>query len=124
MNSFELTIEIFIGEETQRHELRVKAGIEWLNLEILIILFQGMKYMLGEDWLNLFDVVIVSAKKPNFFKAKAKQFRIYSPKLKRLKWKPVLSLEQGLVYTGVRSLNMSSIVTVIPIIVNCVIIFK
>ena len=34
MNSFELTIEIFIAEETQRHELRVKAGIEWLNLEI------------------------------------------------------------------------------------------
>ena len=64
-----------------------------------------MKYMLGEDWQNLFDIVIVSAKKPNFFTAKSKHFRIYAPKLKRLKWKPVLSLEQGLVYTGVSYSN-------------------
>ena len=64
-----------------------------------------MKYLLGEDWQNLFDVVIVSARKPNFFKAKSKHFRIYSPERKRLKWKPVLSLEQGLVYTGVNILQ-------------------
>jgi hypothetical protein len=60
-----------------------------------------MKFILGEDWLNLFDVVIVSAKKPSFFKSKSKHFRIYSPSLKRLKWNPVLSLEQGMVYSGV-----------------------
>ncbi len=68
-----------------------------------------MKFILGEDWLNLFDVVIVSAKKPSFFKSKSKHFRIYSPSLKRLKWNPVLSLEQGMVYSGVRYHSVSRI---------------
>ena len=27
----------------------------------------GMKHMVGEKWVDLFDVVIINARKPNFF---------------------------------------------------------
>ena len=29
----------------------------------------GMQYMVGPDWLDLFDIVIVNARKPKFFHA-------------------------------------------------------
>lgn len=31
---------------------------------------RGMKYIVGKDWRDLFDVVIVQADKPNFFNDK------------------------------------------------------
>ena len=35
----------------------------------------GMRHMLGNDWQEAFDVVIVQAKKPNFFKIKSRPFK-------------------------------------------------
>lgn len=64
----------------------------------------GMIYMLGKDWQNLFDLVIVSAKKPSFFDAKKRHFRVYSPRTRRLKWQRVVSLERGKIYSGVSEL--------------------
>ncbi len=64
----------------------------------------GMNFMLGDDWRSLFDVVIVSAKKPTFFTAENRHFREYSLKRHRLKWSKVTSIEPGQVYSGV-SLN-------------------
>lgn len=61
----------------------------------------GMSYMLGTDWRHLFDLVIVSAKKPSFFSAKKRHFRVYSPRTRRLKWQRVVSLERGKIYSGV-----------------------
>lgn len=60
----------------------------------------GMQFMLGEDWRELFDVVIVSAKKPSFFSAQNRHFRVLSPKSNRLKWKKVNALERGSIYSG------------------------
>ena len=31
---------------------------------------KGMRYIVGKDWRDLFDVVIVQAEKPNFFNDK------------------------------------------------------
>lgn len=31
---------------------------------------KGMKFIVGKDWRDLFDVVIVQAEKPNFFNDK------------------------------------------------------
>ena len=61
----------------------------------------GMNYMLGQDWRRLFDIVIVSAKKPSFFSAKKRHFRVYSPRTGRLKWQKVVRLERGKIYSGV-----------------------
>ena len=61
----------------------------------------GMAYMLGEDWRNLFDIVIVNAKKPSFFSAHKRHFRVYSPNSGRLKWQRVINLERGMIYSGV-----------------------
>ena len=62
----------------------------------------GMCYMFGDDWRTLFDIIIVNARKPSFFSAKNRHFRVYSPKTGRLKWQRVLNLQRGKIYSGVR----------------------
>jgi len=60
----------------------------------------GMCYMFGDDWRTLFDIIIVNARKPSFFSAKNRHFRVYSPKTGRLKWQRVLNLQRGKIYSG------------------------
>lgn len=36
---------------------------------------KGMTYLVGEDWRNLFDVVIVQARKPKFFTEQSRPLR-------------------------------------------------
>ena len=57
--------------------------------------------MFGDDWRTLFDIIIVNARKPSFFSAKNRHFRVYSPKTGRLKWQRVLNLQRGKIYSGV-----------------------
>ena len=65
------------------------------------IVDKGMSYMLGKGWQNYFDVVIIQAKKPDFFAHKnSSVFREYSPNSDRLKWKRVQTLEPGTIYAG------------------------
>ena len=61
----------------------------------------GMIYMLGQDWRRLFDVIIVNAKKPSFFSAKKRHFRVFSSRTGRLKWQRVVNLQRGKIYSGV-----------------------
>ncbi|BFZ06162.1 hypothetical protein BsWGS_09201 [Bradybaena similaris] len=58
----------------------------------------GMKYMVGNDWLDLFDVVIVSARKPKFFKEGSRPFRVYNVAQKAPEWGSVTSLKKGTIY--------------------------
>ena len=67
----------------------------------LEIVNAGMIYMLGQDWRRLFDIVIVNAKKPSFFSAKKRHFRVFSPRTGRLKWQRVVNLQRGKIYSGV-----------------------
>lgn len=57
----------------------------------------GMKYIVGEDWRDLFDVVIASAQKPAFYTEK-RPFREVSVRTGRIKFKPITELETGEVY--------------------------
>ncbi|CAI9562188.1 unnamed protein product [Staurois parvus] len=58
---------------------------------------KGMKYMVGKDWRDFFDVVIVQADKPNFFNDCIKPFRRVAGN-GDLKWDRISKLEKGQVY--------------------------
>uniref|UniRef100_H3HDU7 5'-nucleotidase domain-containing protein n=1 Tax=Phytophthora ramorum TaxID=164328 RepID=H3HDU7_PHYRM len=58
----------------------------------------GLKYMLGDDWRELFDVVIVSARKPKFY-TRQRSFRKLDIGHKQVQWHAVRALERGDVYT-------------------------
>lgn len=45
----------------------------------------GMRFIIGEKWRDLFEVVIVSADKPNFFTDVGRPFRVVSPKTGRVR---------------------------------------
>ncbi|KRZ74879.1 5'-nucleotidase domain-containing protein 3 [Trichinella papuae] len=60
----------------------------------------GMRYLLGEDWQKLFNCIIVQAKKPNFFRNRYRQFRIYWPESGMLAWEKVTKIERGIIYAG------------------------
>ncbi|KAG7237718.1 hypothetical protein CRUP_001573, partial [Coryphaenoides rupestris] len=56
-----------------------------------------MGYMVGENWRDFFDVVIVQADKPNFFNDCIKPFRRLDSK-GDLQWDKIRSLEKGQIY--------------------------
>ncbi|XP_077139775.1 5'-nucleotidase domain-containing protein 2-like [Ranitomeya variabilis] len=58
---------------------------------------KGMKYMVGKDWRDFFDVVIVQADKPHFFNDCIKPFRRVDGN-GDLKWDRITKLEKGQVY--------------------------
>ncbi|XP_053328740.1 5'-nucleotidase domain-containing protein 2 [Spea bombifrons] len=58
---------------------------------------KGMKYMVGKDWRDFFDVVIVQADKPHFFNDCIKPFRRMDGN-GDLKWDKITKLEKGQVY--------------------------
>ncbi|DBA05282.1 TPA: hypothetical protein N0F65_007444 [Lagenidium giganteum] len=69
----------------------------------------GLRYMVGEDWRQLFDVTIVSARKPNFY-TRHRAFRLLCPERKQVQWQAVRDLKSGQVYTQ-GSLNQLSKLT-------------
>ncbi|XP_062923666.1 5'-nucleotidase domain-containing protein 2-like isoform X3 [Mobula hypostoma] len=58
---------------------------------------KGMKYMVGKDWRDLFDLVIVQADKPSFFTDKRKPFRRLDD-MGTLQWDKISTLEKGKMY--------------------------
>mmetsp|Transcript_8732 Transcript_8732/g.14174 ORF Transcript_8732/g.14174 Transcript_8732/m.14174 type:complete len:573 (+) Transcript_8732:383-2101(+) len=58
----------------------------------------GMKHVIGDDWRDLFEVVIVGAGKPGFY-TNDNPFREVSARTGRIKFKPIEQLEEGGVYT-------------------------
>nr|KAG5698473.1 hypothetical protein BaRGS_022003 [Batillaria attramentaria] len=59
----------------------------------------GMRYMIGSDWMDLFDIIITNARKPKFFHAGSRPFRQFSPEEDSQLWGRVTSLQKGKVYT-------------------------
>lgn len=59
----------------------------------------GMNYVIGPDWRDSWDAVIVSAGKPVFYTEDARPFREVSTNTDRVKFKKVTRLEPGEVYT-------------------------
>ncbi|TNN82080.1 5'-nucleotidase domain-containing protein 3 [Liparis tanakae] len=58
---------------------------------------RGMNYIVGKDWRDLFDVVIVQADKPGFFNDRRKPFRRVTDK-GALLWDRIHKLEKGKIY--------------------------
>ncbi|XP_010851765.1 PREDICTED: 5'-nucleotidase domain-containing protein 3 [Bison bison bison] len=58
---------------------------------------KGMRYIVGKDWRDLFDVVIVQAEKPNFFNDKRRPFRKVNEKGVLL-WDKIYKLQKGQIY--------------------------
>ncbi|XP_016330725.1 5'-nucleotidase domain-containing protein 3 isoform X2 [Sinocyclocheilus anshuiensis] len=58
---------------------------------------RGMNYIVGKDWRDLFDVVIVQADKPGFFNDRRKPFRRVTDKGVLL-WDRIHHLEKGQIY--------------------------
>lgn len=59
----------------------------------------GMKYVLGEKWMDLWDAVIVSAGKPAFYTETRRPFREVNTETNRVRFQKVEKLESGKVYT-------------------------
>ncbi|KAL4220609.1 5'-nucleotidase domain-containing protein 3 [Mactra antiquata] len=58
----------------------------------------GMKYMIGQDWLDLFDAVVVNARKPKFFNETTRPFRLYDESYGAANWGRVKHIDKGQVY--------------------------
>ncbi|XP_078530976.1 5'-nucleotidase domain-containing protein 3 isoform X1 [Lissotriton helveticus] len=58
---------------------------------------KGMNFIVGKDWRDLFDVVIVQADKPNFFNDKRRPFRKVTEKGVLL-WDKIHRLDKGQIY--------------------------
>ncbi|TRY93499.1 hypothetical protein DNTS_011709 [Danionella cerebrum] len=58
---------------------------------------KGMKYMVGKEWRDFFDVVIVQADKPHFFNDCIKPFRRLDSN-GDLQWDRIKSLDKGQIY--------------------------
>uniref|UniRef100_A0A8C7XM08 5'-nucleotidase domain containing 2 n=1 Tax=Oryzias sinensis TaxID=183150 RepID=A0A8C7XM08_9TELE len=58
---------------------------------------KGMRHMVGENWRDFFDVVIVQADKPHFFTDCIKPFRRLDGN-GDLRWEKITSLEKGQIY--------------------------
>jgi len=60
-----------------------------------------MKLVVGEDWRNFFDVVIVQARKPKFFTDESRPLRVYDEENNTQLWDRVTSMEKGVIYCEV-----------------------
>uniref|UniRef100_A0A8P4KDH8 5'-nucleotidase domain-containing protein 3 n=1 Tax=Dicentrarchus labrax TaxID=13489 RepID=A0A8P4KDH8_DICLA len=77
-------------------------GIMYRAVEVMSRIFvllrdRGMHYIVGKDWMDLFDVVIVQADKPGFFNDRRKPFRRVTDK-GALLWDRIHKLEKGKIY--------------------------
>lgn len=57
-----------------------------------------MYMLVGEDWKNFFDVVIVQARKPRFFTDISRPIRVYDERSGSHVWDKVTKLERGVIY--------------------------
>lgn len=60
-----------------------------------------MQYILGHDWRDVFDVIIVQARKPKFFTDTNRPFRLYDLETQAPVWDKICHLEKGKVYCEV-----------------------
>jgi len=58
-----------------------------------------MKFVLGDQWMDMWDAVIVSAGKPAFYTEVRRPFREVNTETNRVRFQKVEKLEQGKVYT-------------------------
>lgn len=60
-----------------------------------------MQFLVGENWKDYFDVVIVQARKPRFFTEESRPLRIYDEVKQTQLWDRVTRLDKGVIYLEV-----------------------
>lgn len=58
--------------------------------------------MVGENWEDFFEVIIVQARKPLFFTDESRPLRIYDRETDTYLWDRVTSLKKGVIYFEVK----------------------
>ncbi|SPP74168.1 5'-nucleotidase domain-containing protein 3 [Drosophila guanche] len=58
----------------------------------------GMTFLVGANWRDFFDVVIVQARKPKFFTDESRPIRLFDEKTRSHLWDRVFNLEKGKIY--------------------------
>ncbi|KAK4872283.1 hypothetical protein RN001_016407 [Aquatica leii] len=58
----------------------------------------GMQMLIGKNWKDYFDVIIVQARKPKFFTDKSRPIRLFDEKSGTHVWDRVVKLEKGTIY--------------------------
>ncbi|CAH0561960.1 unnamed protein product [Brassicogethes aeneus] len=59
---------------------------------------KGMTFLLGSDWKDYFDVLIVQARKPRFFTDVSRPIRVFDEQSGTHIWDKVNKLEKGIIY--------------------------
>ncbi|XP_019871292.2 5'-nucleotidase domain-containing protein 3 isoform X2 [Aethina tumida] len=59
---------------------------------------KGMEMLVGHDWKNYFDVLIVQARKPRFFTDVSRPIRVFDEQSGTHIWDKVTKLEKGVIY--------------------------
>lgn len=59
---------------------------------------EGMNALVGTDWKEYFDIIIVEARKPRFFTDESRPFRIFDADSSTHLWDRVEHLEKGVIY--------------------------
>lgn len=98
----EADIEKYICYGEQTHAVLKKLSANGKKLFLITnspldFVDRGMNYIIGKDWRDLFDVVIVQADKPGFFNDRRKPFRRVTDK-GMLLWDRIHHLEKGQIY--------------------------
>lgn len=57
-----------------------------------------MELLVGHDWKDFFDVVIVQARKPRFFTDESRPMRLYDEQSGSHVWDRVTRLDKGTIY--------------------------
>ncbi|CAD0194922.1 unnamed protein product [Chrysodeixis includens] len=58
----------------------------------------GMEMLIGNTWRDYFDVVIVNANKPDFFKEVSRPIRLFDKNADTHVWDKVVGLQKGIIY--------------------------
>ncbi|XP_017066554.1 5'-nucleotidase domain-containing protein 3 [Drosophila eugracilis] len=58
----------------------------------------GMSWLVGSNWRDFFDVVIVQARKPKFFTDESRPIRLFDERTQSHLWDRVFKLEKGKIY--------------------------
>lgn len=61
--------------------------------------------VIGEDWTEFFDVIIVAARKPRFFTDESRPIRLFDTVSDTQLWDRVTNLEKGKIYFEVGKLK-------------------
>lgn len=101
-NTVAANVERFVNKNSDSRKMleRLKASGKKLMLvsnSLFRYVDKGMRYVVGDDWRQLFDAVVVRAGKPDFYTME-RPFREVSTRTDRVKYKPVDHISPNEVY--------------------------